>query len=46
MLQAENNLVELEKIFRLVDKDHGGTISQDELSELMDTLGVKVSVVK
>ncbi|KND00937.1 uncharacterized protein SPPG_04038 [Spizellomyces punctatus DAOM BR117] len=39
-------LQELVEIFSLVDVDHGGTISKDELATLMKTLGLRVSKVE
>ncbi|KAJ3205842.1 hypothetical protein HDU67_008616, partial [Dinochytrium kinnereticum] len=39
----EEELRELIEIFSLVDVDHGGTISTDELATLMKTLGLKAS---
>lgn len=40
---TEQELREFKEIFDLVDRDGGGTISRDELQNLMDTLGVKPS---
>ncbi|KAI9188984.1 hypothetical protein H9P43_000407 [Blastocladiella emersonii ATCC 22665] len=37
---------ELYEVFRLVDKDGGGTISKDELELLMQTLGIRASKVE
>eukprot|EP00762_Andalucia_godoyi_P002767 ANDGO_04418.mRNA.1 Calmodulin len=34
-------LAEFKEIFDLVDKDGGGSISKDELKELMETLGLR-----
>jgi calmodulin len=34
---------ELREIFNLVDKDHSGTITKNELSDLLDTLGIDTS---
>ena len=34
---------EFREIFNLVDKDGGGSISKEELSELMDTLGIEAT---
>ncbi|KAJ3046380.1 Calmodulin-3 [Rhizophlyctis rosea] len=34
------------EIFSLVDVDHGGTISKDELAQLMKTLGLRASKVE
>ncbi|KAJ3190984.1 hypothetical protein HK101_008188 [Irineochytrium annulatum] len=39
----EEELRELIEIFSLVDVDHGGTISTDELETLMKTVGLKAS---
>ena len=33
-------LAEFREIFNLVDKDGGGTISKEELGDLMETLGI------
>ncbi|KAJ1458385.1 hypothetical protein M885DRAFT_513546 [Pelagophyceae sp. CCMP2097] len=38
-LSAEE-LAEFREIFNLVDRDGGGTITKEELGELMDTLGI------
>jgi len=38
-LPAEE-LAEFQEIFNLVDKDGGGSITKEELGELMDTLGI------
>ncbi|KAI9098220.1 hypothetical protein DFS34DRAFT_103394 [Phlyctochytrium arcticum] len=43
---SESELRELIEIFSLVDVDHGGTISKDELATLMKTLGLRVSKVE
>ncbi|KAJ3296362.1 Calmodulin-3 [Borealophlyctis nickersoniae] len=43
---SEAELQELVEIFSLVDIDHGGTISKDELAQLMKTLGLRVSQVE
>lgn len=40
---SEAELMEMVEIFSLVDVDHGGTISKDELAQLMKTLGLKAS---
>ncbi|KAL7751395.1 hypothetical protein RI367_003255 [Sorochytrium milnesiophthora] len=40
---TNRELVELREVFRLVDKDGGGTISKDELELLMQTLGIQAS---
>ena len=34
---------ELKEIFQLVDLDHGGTISRDELETLMKTVGLRTN---
>ncbi len=36
-------LQELKEIFQLVDTDHGGTISRDELETLMKTVGLSTN---
>ncbi|KAI8917568.1 hypothetical protein PhCBS80983_g02713 [Powellomyces hirtus] len=43
---SESEVRELVEIFSLVDVDHGGTISKDELATLMKTLGLRVSQVE
>ena len=40
---TEEELAEFQEIFNLVDLDKGGTISKDELKQLMNTLGLKPS---
>ncbi|KAI9221416.1 Endonuclease/exonuclease/phosphatase [Blastocladiella britannica] len=40
---APREFLELTEVFRLVDKDGGGTISKDELELLMQTLGIRAS---
>ena len=40
---TEEELSEFREIFNLVDLDKGGTISKDELKQLMMTLGLKPS---
>jgi len=40
---TEEEINEFREIFNLVDKDGGGTISKDELAELMDTLGIEAT---
>jgi len=37
---SDEELAEFREIFNLVDKDRGGTITKEELGELMDTLGI------
>ena len=37
---SEEEIAEFREIFSLVDKDGGGSITGDELGELMDTLGI------
>ncbi len=39
-------LQEFLEIFNLVDLDHGGTISKEELGQLMTTLGIRASKVE
>jgi Ca2+-binding EF-hand superfamily protein len=39
--QDLSELQELAEIFQLVDTDHGGTISREELLQLMKTLGIR-----
>ncbi|RKO93216.1 hypothetical protein BDK51DRAFT_2152, partial [Blyttiomyces helicus] len=41
-----DELHEFMEIFSLVDVDHGGTISKDELATLMKTLGLRASEVE
>ena len=41
--RASQELAEFREIFNLVDLDKGGTISKDELKQLMTTLGLKPS---
>jgi calmodulin len=38
---SDSELAEFREIFNLVDLDKGGTISKDELRQLMTTLGLK-----
>eukprot|EP01060_Flectonema_neradi_P001383 TRINITY_DN10824_c0_g1_i1.p1 TRINITY_DN10824_c0_g1~~TRINITY_DN10824_c0_g1_i1.p1 ORF type:complete len:156 (+),score=37.33 TRINITY_DN10824_c0_g1_i1:85-552(+) len=38
---TEEELAEFKEIFDLVDEDHGGSISKDELRKLMETLRLK-----
>jgi len=40
---SEEELGEYREIFNLVDRDGGGSISNEELGELMDTLGINAS---
>ena len=40
---TEEELSEFREIFNLVDLDKGGTISKEELRQLMTTLGLKPS---
>jgi len=42
---TETEVNEFREIFNLVDKDGGGTISKDELADLMDTLGINATQV-
>ena len=42
-MASKEELAEFREIFDLVDKDKGGSISRDELGELMDTLGIRAS---
>ena len=37
---SEDELAEFREIFNLVDRDGGGTITKEELGELMDALGM------
>eukprot|EP00602_Paraphysomonas_sp_CaronLab_P004136 CAMPEP_0185024858 /NCGR_PEP_ID=MMETSP1103-20130426/8042_1 /TAXON_ID=36769 /ORGANISM="Paraphysomonas bandaiensis, Strain Caron Lab Isolate" /LENGTH=151 /DNA_ID=CAMNT_0027557929 /DNA_START=61 /DNA_END=516 /DNA_ORIENTATION=+ len=37
---SDEEIAEFREIFNLVDKDGGGTITKEELGELMDTLGI------
>jgi len=37
---SDDELAEFREIFNLVDRDGGGTITKEELGELMDTLGI------
>ena len=43
---TDEELAEFREIFNLVDLDKGGTISKDELKQLMNTLGLKPSQVQ
>jgi len=38
-----SDLAEMREIFTLVDKDGGGTISTDELGELLEIIGIEAS---
>jgi calmodulin len=38
-----SNIDEMREIFSLVDKDGGGTISTEELEELLEIIGIKAS---
>ena len=38
-----SNIDEMKEIFSLVDKDGGGTISTEELEELLEIIGIKAS---
>ena len=40
---TDEELAEFREIFNLVDLDKGGSISKDELKQLMNTLGLKPS---
>ena len=40
---TKQEISEFREIFDLVDKDKGGSISKEELSDLMDTLGINAS---
>jgi Ca2+-binding EF-hand superfamily protein len=40
---TEEELKEFQELFDLVDLDHGGSISPEELGSLMETLGLKPS---
>ena len=37
---SKEELAEFREIFNLVDRDGGGSITKEELGELMDTLGI------
>lgn len=39
----EAEVEELREIFNLVDTDQGGSISQEEVTELLHTLGIKAT---
>ena len=43
MQLSEEELQEFREIFNLVDTDQGGSISTQELGNLMETLGIKTS---
>mmetsp|Transcript_11797 Transcript_11797/g.15404 ORF Transcript_11797/g.15404 Transcript_11797/m.15404 type:complete len:159 (+) Transcript_11797:195-671(+) len=40
---SEEELQEFREIFNLVDRDGGGSITKEELGDLMDTLGIDAS---
>ncbi len=40
---SPEEIAEFREIFNLVDKDGGGSISKEELAELMDTLGIEIT---
>ena len=40
---TEEEISEFREIFSLVDKDGGGSITGEELGELMDTLGIEAT---
>eukprot|EP00741_Cyanophora_paradoxa_P005884 tig00000113_g5702.t1 len=40
---SEQEIAEFREIFNLVDVDHGGSISKEELGQLMHTLGLRPS---
>lgn len=40
---SEDELAEYREIFNLVDRDGGGSISNSELGDLMDTLGINAT---
>lgn len=42
-LLSEEEIAEFREIFNLVDRDGGGSITKEELGELMDTLGIDAS---
>jgi len=42
-LLSDEEVSEFREIFNLVDRDGGGTITKEELGELMDTLGIDAS---
>ena len=43
MLERQKEMELVKKMFRSIDKDNGGTINQEELEEMMKTLGMKPS---
>lgn len=43
---TDEELAEFREIFSLVDLDKGGSISREELKQLMTTLGLKPSHVR
>lgn len=42
-LLSPEEIAEFQEIFNLVDRDGGGSITKEELGELMDTLGIDAS---
>ena len=40
---TNDELSEFREIFNLVDRDNGGTITKEELAELLETLGIETS---
>ena len=42
-LLSSEEVSEFREIFNLVDRDGGGSITKEELGELMDTLGIDAS---
>ena len=40
---SDEDLREFREIFNLVDTDHGGTIGTAELTNLMETLGIRIT---
>ena len=42
-LLSPEEVAEFQEIFNLVDRDGGGSITKEELGELMDTLGIDAS---
>jgi Ca2+-binding EF-hand superfamily protein len=43
MLERQREMELMRKMFRSIDRDGGGTINQEELEEMMKTLGMKPS---